>query len=60
MFSGLALQRWLQVSLPLMLVTLVATFGWVWYDGRKIKAKAEKLEKEFPDIFRDEKGIKSW
>lgn len=56
MYSWRALQSWLEVSLPLMLVTLAATFGWVWYDGRKIQAKAKDLEKKLPGLFRDEKG----
>ncbi|KAK7911646.1 hypothetical protein PG985_014127 [Apiospora marii] len=56
MFSGMALQRWLQVSLPLMLITFVATFGWVWFDGLKIKAKAKSLEEVFPDVFRNVKS----
>ncbi|KAK7953296.1 hypothetical protein PG996_014187 [Apiospora saccharicola] len=55
MFSWMALQRWLQVSLPLMLVTVLATFGWVWFDGLKVKAKAKRLEAEFPDVFQSSK-----
>ncbi|KAF7531297.1 hypothetical protein G7054_g8991 [Neopestalotiopsis clavispora] len=50
-FSSLALQRFIEVSLPLMLLTFAAAFGWVWYERVEGKKKAERLEKELPGVF---------
>lgn len=50
-FSSLALQRFVEVSLPLMLLTFTAAFGWMWYERVEGRKKAERLEKELPGVF---------
>lgn len=38
-FSWLALQRWLELSLPLMVVTFLGVMGWYWWEGIKRKRR---------------------
>ncbi len=53
-FSSRALERWLEVSLPLMILTFGIAFAWYKHEGDKIKRKAAWLEREYPDVFNDE------
>ncbi|KAI8624440.1 hypothetical protein F5Y19DRAFT_315367 [Xylariaceae sp. FL1651] len=56
-YSPLALQRWLAVSLPLTLVTVLAALGWYWHERRHVKGQAKQLEQEHPDLFRLTSGL---
>ncbi|ETS77789.1 hypothetical protein PFICI_09851 [Pestalotiopsis fici W106-1] len=51
MFSFLALKRFLQVTMPLMVLTFTVAFGWVWYERIRGKERTARLEKEYPDVF---------
>jgi hypothetical protein len=56
MFSPLALQRFLEVSLPLMLLTFAVALGWFWYESSNNKKNVASLEKSYPYIFQEIKG----
>ncbi|KAK0612394.1 hypothetical protein B0T17DRAFT_543493 [Bombardia bombarda] len=46
-FSWLALQRWLQVSLPLMLITCLGSWLWYsWESKQRTKQRIVKGEKK--------------
>lgn len=57
-FSSQALERWVQVSLPLILLTLGTAFAWYKHEGSKMKKKAALLEKEYPDVFSNDEQPK--
>ncbi|KAF7519949.1 hypothetical protein G7054_g12937 [Neopestalotiopsis clavispora] len=50
-FSRLALERFLQVTAPLMVLTFAVAFGWVWYERISGKERTASLEKEYPEVF---------
>ncbi|KAI1870993.1 hypothetical protein JX265_006033 [Neoarthrinium moseri] len=60
LFSSLALERFLEVSLPLMLLTLAVAFGWMWYERSNGKKKVSMLELEHPDLFGKVSMSDSW
>jgi hypothetical protein len=58
-FSWLALQRFLEISLPLMFLTFAVTFFWFWHERRNSKKKVARLQEEYPDVFHEPKSSSS-
>ncbi|KAF4841954.1 hypothetical protein CGCSCA4_v009097 [Colletotrichum siamense] len=57
MFDQTALDRFLQVTLPLMFLTFVPAGSWFWYERRNINKKSKQTEGQFNDLFTHEKDI---
>ncbi|KAI0024211.1 hypothetical protein F4780DRAFT_726343 [Xylariomycetidae sp. FL0641] len=49
--ESLALQRFLQVALPLMVLTFCGAYCWMKYENGMGKKEAARLEDSFPDLF---------
>ncbi|KAF4869719.1 hypothetical protein CGCSCA1_v011082 [Colletotrichum siamense] len=56
-FDQIALDRFLQVTLPLMFLTFVPAGSWFWYERRNINKKSKQTEGQFDDLFTHEKDI---